>query len=50
VELGLHIAYFVGFGRLVAAWDMVEELPDGFGQEASKATPWDADTFVVPNS
>jgi AhpD family alkylhydroperoxidase len=50
VELGLHIAYFVGFGRLVAAWDMVEELPEGMGDKASQVTPWDAGTFVVPNS
>lgn len=50
IELGLHIAYFIGFGRLVAAWDMVEELPDGFDQNEAKAVPWGAGTFVVPNS
>jgi AhpD family alkylhydroperoxidase len=46
IELGLFIAYFIGFGRLVAAWDMVEELPDGFGDKSSQATPWGAGTFV----
>lgn len=50
IELGLYVAYFVGFGRLVAAWDMVEELPGGMGDKSQKATPWDAGTFVVPNS
>jgi len=50
VELGLHIAYFVGFGRLVCAWDMVEELPAGYEDKTRLATPWDGETFVVPNS
>jgi AhpD family alkylhydroperoxidase len=48
VELGLYVAYFIGFGRLVAAWDLVEELPEGWGK-AAKATPWSGETFVVPN-
>jgi alkylhydroperoxidase family enzyme len=50
VELGLHIAYFIGFGRLVAAWDMVEELPGGVADKSLPATPWDSETFVVPDS
>jgi len=50
VELGLHIAYFVGFGRLVAAWDMVEELPEGYEDKTRLATPWDGGSFAVPNS
>jgi alkylhydroperoxidase family enzyme len=50
VELGLHIAYFIGFGRLVAAWDMVEELPGGLADKSAPATPWDSETFVVPDS
>jgi alkylhydroperoxidase family enzyme len=50
VELGLHIAYFVGFGRLVAAWDMVEELPEGYEDKSRLATPWDGGSFAVPNS
>jgi AhpD family alkylhydroperoxidase len=49
VELGLYVAYFIGFGRLVAAWDMVEELPDGFQDKASKAVPWKGGSFVVPS-
>jgi len=50
VELGLHIAYFIGFGRLVAAWDMVEELPGGVADKSAPATPWGSETFVVPDS
>jgi AhpD family alkylhydroperoxidase len=47
VELGLYVAYFIGFGRLVAAWDLVEELPDGFQDKTSRATPWSGSSFVV---
>ncbi|MGE3691825.1 MAG: carboxymuconolactone decarboxylase family protein [Novosphingobium sp.] len=47
VELGLYIAYFIGFGRMVAAWDMSEELPDGFRDTSAKATPWSGESFVI---
>lgn len=47
VELGLWIGYFVGFGRLVAAWDMVEELPEGFGDKSGTITPWSGAGFAV---
>ena len=40
VELGAFIAYFIGFGRLAAAWDMVEELPTSFQDKSVKAAPW----------
>jgi AhpD family alkylhydroperoxidase len=40
VELGMFIAYFIGFGRLAAAWDMVEELPTSFQDKSVKAAPW----------
>jgi AhpD family alkylhydroperoxidase len=46
IELGLTIGNFIGFGRLVAAWDMVEELPQGFEDKSARATPWNAGTFV----
>ena len=48
VELCLHIGYFIGFGRMVAAWDMEEELP-GAGADASDvaAGPWNVESFVV---
>jgi alkylhydroperoxidase family enzyme len=50
IELGLHIAYFIGFGRMVAAWDMVEELPEGYEDKTRLATPWGGGSFAVPNS
>lgn len=40
VELGMFTAYFIGFGRLAAAWDMVEELPSSFQDKSAKAAPW----------
>ncbi len=39
VELGMQVAFFVGFGRLAATMHMVEELPDEFRQEGD-VTPW----------
>lgn len=47
VELGLYVGYFVGFGRMVAAWDMSEELPGGMADKGGQATPWNVETFVV---
>jgi AhpD family alkylhydroperoxidase len=41
VELGLHVASYVGFGRLSSAWDMVDELPDRFhARDDGPVTPW----------
>jgi AhpD family alkylhydroperoxidase len=40
VELGMFIAYFIGFGRLAAAWDMVEDLPQSFQDKTTRAAPW----------
>ena len=40
VELGMFTAYFIGFGRLAAAWDMVEALPSSFQDKSTKAAPW----------
>ena len=39
VELGMTAAFFVGFGRLAATWNMVEELPQAF-QTSEKIAPW----------
>jgi alkylhydroperoxidase family enzyme len=48
VELGMQIAFFVGFGRLSATWDMVEELPDRFRTRGgAPITPWGPDAIVV---
>jgi alkylhydroperoxidase family enzyme len=48
VELGLFIANCIGFGRLAAAWDMVEELPEAY-QDKSGAplAPWQQPAVVV---
>jgi alkylhydroperoxidase family enzyme len=42
VEIGLHVASYVGFGRLSSAWDMVNELPDRFLDRDGPVTPWGA--------
>lgn len=46
VELGMTVAFFVGFGRLAATWHMVEELPEAF-QAAETIAPWGADKIEV---
>jgi alkylhydroperoxidase family enzyme len=40
VELAAFIAYFIGFGRLAASMDMIEELPPVFQDKTEKAAPW----------
>jgi len=46
VELGMTVAFFVGFGRLASTWHMVEELPDAF-QKAEQIAPWGEDSVEV---
>jgi AhpD family alkylhydroperoxidase len=46
VELGMTVAFFVGFGRLAATWHMVEELPEAF-QKAEAIAPWGAEKIEV---
>ncbi|MBM4205198.1 MAG: carboxymuconolactone decarboxylase family protein [Gammaproteobacteria bacterium] len=46
VELGMNVAFFVGFGRLAATYHMVEELPEAF-QTAGIVSPWNNDRVVV---
>ena len=46
VELGMTCAFFVGFGRLAATWNMVEELPQAF-QRAGKIAPWGQEKVQV---
>jgi AhpD family alkylhydroperoxidase len=38
VELGVHVGLCVGFGRLAATWDLVDDLPASF--RADDAAPW----------
>jgi AhpD family alkylhydroperoxidase len=48
VELGMFVAFFIGFGRLSAAWDMVEELPEPFqNKDAAVITPWREPAVLV---
>lgn len=47
VELGLYVAYFIGFGRMIAAWDMTEELSADFRDKSVNATPWGGESFVL---
>ncbi len=46
VELGMTIAFFVGFGRLAATYHMVEELPEAF-RTAEIIAPWGAEKIQV---
>jgi AhpD family alkylhydroperoxidase len=46
VELGMTVAFFVGFGRLAATYHMVEELPEAF-RTAEQIAPWGADKIEV---
>ena len=46
VELGMTVAFFVGFGRLAATYHMVEELPEAF-QKAESIAPWGAEKIEV---
>ncbi len=46
VELGMTVAFFVGFGRLAATYHMVEELPEAF-KTAEKIAPWGAEKIEV---
>lgn len=47
VELGMTVAFFVGFGRLAATLDMTEELPDAFRDHSRPLTPWREESIVV---
>jgi alkylhydroperoxidase family enzyme len=46
VELGGYCAFCVGFGRLGATWNMIEELPKRFHQ-GEAATPWGGEAITV---
>lgn len=47
VELGIFAALCVGFGRLGASWDMVEELPGAFRQRGDEPiAPWRQEELV----
>ncbi|WP_337658539.1 carboxymuconolactone decarboxylase family protein [Sphingorhabdus sp. Alg231-15] len=47
VELGMTVAFFVGFGRLAATWKMVEELPAAFQDTDNPIAPWGEEAVHV---
>lgn len=48
VELGAFIAFFIGFGRLSAAWHLVDDLPEGYQRDDGLAImPWREDSISV---
>jgi len=47
VELGMWVAFCVGFGRLAATWDMTEELPAAFQDKSRPLTPWGQEAVHV---
>ena len=48
VELGTWVAFCVGFGRLDAVWDMIEELPAEFQLQSDRPiAPWCGEPVIV---
>jgi hypothetical protein len=48
MELMLHLALYVGMGRLAATLDMTEELPASFQAAFGETvTPWGGDPVQV---
>ncbi len=48
VELGVFIAFFIGFGRLSAAWSMTEDLPEGYQVSGDQfVAPWAQESVLV---
>ena len=48
MELGMTVAFFVGFGRLAATLHMTEELPAAFQAETNEPlSPWNEEAIVV---
>jgi AhpD family alkylhydroperoxidase len=47
IELGLHIALFIGLGRVAMSWDLVDELPEAMRAQGPVG-PWHAVSGTVP--
>ncbi|MEO6092325.1 MAG: carboxymuconolactone decarboxylase family protein [Novosphingobium sp.] len=41
VELCIHVAYCIGFGRMAATYRIIEELPESFQDTTRKVAPWE---------
>ncbi|MBW8783763.1 MAG: carboxymuconolactone decarboxylase family protein [Novosphingobium sp.] len=51
VELSMHCAYCVGFGRMAATYRIIEELPESFQDTTRKVAPWEqghTEKLVIP--
>ena len=46
IEMGAHIAYCLGFGRVASGWDMVDDLPERFHDRENKVTPWGGEAIL----
>ena len=47
VELGAHIGFCIGFGRVAMSWDLVDDLPEPL-REPGVVGPWAAAGVVRP--
>lgn len=41
LDLGFHVATFVGYGRLAATLDMVDDLPEEYSDVEATLAPWE---------
>jgi AhpD family alkylhydroperoxidase len=49
MELCLQVGTFVGYGRMSASLDMIDDLPETYGDEVAEVAPWHtAPATVVP--
>lgn len=49
MELCLHVGTFVGYGRMSASLDMIDDLPETYGNEVDRVAPWQtAPASTVP--
>jgi AhpD family alkylhydroperoxidase len=48
IELGMHVAVFLGLGRVAMSWDLVDDLPDALRRDGVVA-PGDAAGLVRPH-
>lgn len=47
VELGVRCATAIGFGRLAASWQMIDDLPERFKNlETERVTPWGEGAWI----
>lgn len=47
IELGLHVGFCLGFGRIAMSWDLVDDLSEGIRRPGTVG-PWDAEPVLRP--